>query len=103
MGIVSTAVPAQSTPETDDLVQVYKALVDAMRKSSDPGFDRVRYNRLEIKVDALWAKLPRKQQLIAVDRLIESGHMPPKLAEILKMVSGTIATDEEAKKVRMKK
>lgn len=103
MGIVSTAVPAQSAPETDDLVQVYKAMVDAMRKSSDPGFDRVRYNRLEIKVDALWAKLPREQQVIAVDRLIESGHMNQRLAEILKMFHGTVATDDLAKRVRIQK
>lgn len=103
MGIISENDQTPPSEAVKDTVTVYRAMVDAMRSAGQPGFDRFRYNRLELKCDLLWQKLSRLEQITAINELITSGHIHPDLAQAIKTFNGTLATDDMAKKVRIKK
>lgn len=103
MGIRTDSQEAVPTEAVKDMVVVYRAMIDAMRSANKPGFDRVRYNRLELKCDLLWQKLSRPEQILAIDELIATGHINPDLAIAIKAVNGTLATDEMAKRAEIKR
>lgn len=102
MSIISDGESEKPQSDTfNDLVIMYRAMVDAMRqgqKMIEEGtyakFDRVRYKKLELKCDSLWPKLSHKEHVMAVEDLIRSGHMSSPIAEMLIYCNGTISTEQ---------
>lgn len=89
MGRLSKA-EVKPTEEASDLIVAYKAMVDLMRQGqAGAKIDNTRYLRLEAKCNALFLKLDGAQQRVVVDRLVESGHMDPRVAEILAGIPGS--------------
>ncbi len=96
MGIVSEA-EVNITEEMKDMVTLYKSMTDAMRankKLMDLGqgskIDKTRYNKLIMKVDALWLKLKHSEQLIICEQLVKDGYMDQRAMDMLTIFGGTI-------------
>lgn len=71
------------------MIVAYKAMVDLMRQGqAGAKIDTTRFHKLEAKCNALFLKLDGAQQRVVVDRLVESGHMDPRVAEILTGIPG---------------
>jgi hypothetical protein len=84
MGIVADAEELPKNEEINDLLVVYRAMIDLMRQgNAGIKIDMTRYHKLEAKANSGFSKLSNVDQKIAVDDLVRSGHMDPKLAEIL--------------------
>ena len=101
MGLMATAAMKQRTPQVDDFLVIYKALVDALRvnnKLAEAGrmkeVDTMRFHRLEAKVNAFWEKMTRDEQIVACAALIKDDYMDSRVAEIITMWNGKITASE---------
>lgn len=73
----------------DDFLLSYRGMIELSRNVLDK-IDMTRYHRLESKVNNLWLELSNKEQMIAVNSLVESGHMIQKVADMLVIFEGRI-------------
>ncbi len=101
MGILATAAMLIKSEDVVDIIVIYKAMVDAMRLNNrliEEGkrdkIDTVRYLKLEGKVDALWDKLTRDEQIVAVANLVKDGYMHEYVAEMIATFGGRINQNE---------
>lgn len=91
MGIVLKASKTLSD-EVQEIVTLYSEMIRTRRRIEAGAADheRVRYTRLEIKVDQMWIGLDRSKQLQAVGILVENGFMTQTTADALVVFDGKI-------------
>ena len=88
------------TDEVKEMVELYGHMLTSMRRVKDlrdgsetmaAKDEEVRFHKLEAKVNAAFAKLPRDQQVIIVDELVIKKLMPQEYADILNVFKGRIS------------
>lgn len=95
MGIVVNS--AKTVPDdVKEMITLYSELIKTRRRMEAGADEKVRYSKLEIKVNALWLVLDRDKQLQAVRALVKDDFMDPLVAEVLVMFEGKIDEREPA-------
>lgn len=86
----------EKTANFQEIVDLFVELIETQDKvqnlrlaGKDFKFERTRAERLETKFNQDIRSLPRDEQLKAVDRLIELGHFPASIREIMDTFGGT--------------
>ncbi len=100
MGILSNK--TEKIAKTDDMaemVTLYKAMTDALRENNklmekEQKVDKLRFNKLTLKVDILWPKLNRDQQLVICEELVRDGYMDQRAVDVLVIFMGSINQGE---------
>ena len=72
---------------SSEMVVLYSEMIKSIKN------DKSRFDRLEVKVNALWPKLSREQQLLVCDKLIEMDVMSQKVKDCLISLNGSITTN----------
>ena len=82
MGVLSGIVKNDVVDET---VEIYRVMIESIRKvQGGDNNEKIRFFKLEVKANKLFSDLTNDQKFIAATKLVESGHMNPKIIDILK-------------------
>ena len=92
MSIIDEAGTEESkTANTKEMITLYKAMIDEMRKvQKNPKLDKMRYRKLEMKVDSLWLQMTNPEQIQTVACLVKDDYMDERVAEMLVIFGGRI-------------
>ena len=84
-----------------ELVVLYRHMIEAYRKCADlkaGGKDyaneKMRMQKIEIKVNALWPQLSNNEQKGCCSQLIISGYMDCRIGELMIMFGSTVSVNE---------
>lgn len=89
MGILSD-IKLIGCPDIDNCVDLYVEMIKSMRLIDTSPQEKIRFHKLESRVNEAWKKLNRQQQVVAIDRCVKLGVMSEKVSEVLKLFDGKI-------------
>lgn len=78
------------TSEAQTFIELYALWCEAAGK--DTAIDRMRFHKLEGKLDALWSLLPQDQRNLVAELLVQQGHLPQEVREVLRLWKGRVTT-----------
>lgn len=92
MGIIANN---SKIPESaQEMVDLYTAMVKTRQTiesgKGDINHEKIRYQRLEMKVDEQWLKLDHASQIQAVDALVAANLMKKGVRDVLVLFEGSI-------------
>lgn len=94
MGILSNNTKSPIPEPVQDMIDLYSEMIKTRRKIEsgigDKNHEIIRYDKLECKVNVMWAELSTLDQRQAVNLLVELGFMKEECARALIMFDGRV-------------